>query len=261
MHTSPEVLALLALGEPAADPEDTAHLRDCPQCQAEIDTLSRLTRLGRSTSAADTLEIPDERVWRAISRELGLAEAADAATAEPAGRPINGSSAARPDVIPLGSEGEPSGRATSARGRRALSLVLAAALALVAGIGLGLGIDRLRQPQETVIGQAKLTGLPEWAGSSGEATVRIDPQGNRQLVVRVSTDRPVDGNQQVWLINPDITGMQPVGFLNPDGSGRWPIPPAFDLGAFPIVDVSDEPPNDPNSAHSGNSIVRGQLQL
>lgn len=253
MHTSPEVLALLALGEPAADPSDTDHLRDCPQCRAEIDALSRLTRLGRSASAEDTLEVPSERVWEAIQRGLGLSEVTT--------RPINGTPLRNAGVPPVSAPEQRDSPVRAARSRRVLNLVLAAALALVAGIGLGLGIDRLRQPQETVIGEAQLTGLPQWAGSTGQARVEVDSRGNRQLVVQISTDRPVDGNQQVWLINPGITGMQAMGFLNADGTGRWPIPPGLELSQFPIVDVSDEPPNDVNSAHSGNSIVRGQLQL
>jgi hypothetical protein len=52
--------------------------------------------------------------------------------------------------------------------------------------------------------------------------------------------------------------MQPVGFINGD-RGFWAIPNGMDLRRFAVVDVSDEPVNDSNVAHSGNSIVRGQL--
>jgi len=39
MHTNPEVLALLALGEHPVDPADTEHLADCEQCRAELESL------------------------------------------------------------------------------------------------------------------------------------------------------------------------------------------------------------------------------
>jgi len=139
--------------------------------------------------------------------------------------------------------------------------VLAAALALIAGIGIGVGMDRLRQPSETVIGQATLEALPAWPGANGTATVEVDSAGNRTLVVDLHTPQPAAGSQQVWLIDKTITAMQPMGFLNADGRGSWPIPPGTDLSKFPIVDVSDEPAGDTTVAHSGDSIVRGQLQL
>ena len=36
MHPSPDVLALLALGEQAGTPDERAHVESCAQCRTEI---------------------------------------------------------------------------------------------------------------------------------------------------------------------------------------------------------------------------------
>ncbi len=234
MHTSPDVLALLALGEQVGTQAELAHLQDCRVCRTELSQLSRAVEIGRGTNEEDVLQSPRPEVWEAVRAELGFG-AEPARTAE---------------VIPL--------RSRPAGGRRLVSLALAAVLALVVGIGLGLGIDRLMQPRETVIGQADLEPLPDWPGASGKAVVERDAEGNRILVVTVESPRPADGARQVWLIDKQVKGMSPMGFLN-NGRGEFNIPDSFDLSRFPIVDVSVEPTNDPDPTHSGNSVVRGTL--
>jgi hypothetical protein len=301
MHTNPEVLALLALGEHPVDPADTEHLADCEQCRAELESLTRLIEQGRHAPDRETLDEPSEAVWAAIQSELGFIPVTrswptvpDPSTpvhatpgSGPAAGPVtpgNGlptPEGSRPDASRAASgtrsrSGDPASKTSAAppafdqptasrdgRGprRRVLALVLAAALALIAGIGIGVGIDRMRQPSETVIGQATLQALPAWPGANGTATVEVDSAGNRTLVVDLHTPQPAAGSQQVWLIDKTITAMQPMGFLNADGRGSWPIPAGTDLSKFPIVDVSDEPAGDTTVAHSGDSIVRGQLQL
>ena len=234
MHTSPDVLALLALGEEVGTQAELAHLQECRMCRTELSQLSHAVEIGRGTNEEDVLQSPRPEVWEAVRAELGFG-AEPARTAE---------------VIPLRSR--PTG------GRRLVSLALAAVLALIVGIGLGLGIDRLMQPRETVIGQADLEPLPDWPGASGKAVVERDAEGNRILVVTVESPRPADGARQVWLIDKQVKGMSPMGFLN-NGRGEFNIPDSFDLSRFPIVDVSVEPTNDPDPTHSGNSVVRGTL--
>lgn len=69
MHTDPELLALLALGE--AVPDDVAdHIRSCPTCTAELAELRGVVGLARS-AAAVTLTDPDPRVWTAVRESLG----------------------------------------------------------------------------------------------------------------------------------------------------------------------------------------------
>ncbi len=279
MHTNPELLALLALGEHPDDPTDSAHLAECEQCRAELESLAQLIEQGRSAPDGKSLDVPSEAVWAAIQAELGFIPVTRSWPSVPESDPVTPPAVAEtaPGSEATVAETAPSSEATASsepapaipdertqrsrrQGRRALSLVLAAALALVAGIGIGLAIDRVRQPSETVIGHATLDALPAWPGANGTATVAEDAAGNRTLVVDLHTPQPAGGDQQVWLINSSITAMQSVGFLNADGRGSLPIPPGTDLSKFPIVDVSDEPVDDTDVAHSGNSIVRGELQ-
>src|SRR5690348_16045010 len=74
MHTNPEVLALLALGEHVADPADRRHLDSCPQCRDELATLSRLIGHGSAPDDGygDVLDAPSEAVWAGIQAELGF---------------------------------------------------------------------------------------------------------------------------------------------------------------------------------------------
>jgi anti-sigma-K factor RskA len=235
MHTSPDVLALLALGEEVGTQAELAHLQDCHVCRTELSQLSHAVEVGRRTSKEDGLQSPRPEIWEAVRAELGFDDQ-PARTA---------------DVVQI--------RSRPPGGRRLVSLALAAVLALIVGIGIGVGADRLMQPRETVIGRADLEPLPDWPGSSGKAVVERDPQGNRILVVTVDSPRAADGAaRQVWLIDKQIKGMSPMGFLN-NGRGEFNIPDSFNLSEFPIVDVSVEPANDPDPTHSGHSVVRGTL--
>jgi anti-sigma-K factor RskA len=145
------------------------------------------------------------------------------------------------------------------RGRRVLTLALAAALALVVGIGMGLGLNRLLDRQ-TILWTAELQALPAYSGSSGEAVVEEDADGNKTLVITLNAPRPVNGSQEVWLIDRGVTTTRSLGHLTPS-SNRFNIPADLDPRQFPIVDVSAEPPNDTEPRHSGNSIVRGTLDV
>ena len=74
------------------------------------------------------------------------------------------------------------------------------------------------------------------------------------------TPRPVDGIQQVWLIDRSVQKMYNIGPLT-EPMKRFELPRNLDVAEFPIVDVSEEPANDGDVAHSGNSIVRGTLDV
>jgi hypothetical protein len=138
-------------------------------------------------------------------------------------------------------------------------LALAAALALIAGIGIGVGSQRLGEPDQTVLANAQLEAFPKYPGSKGEAAVETDSDGNRVLVVTMETSERVE-DLQVWMIEASGKGLRPMGFIQ-QGSGRFTLPDTMDLKRFPIVDVSDEPLNDGNPAHSGNTVVRGALKI
>jgi anti-sigma-K factor RskA len=287
MHPSPDVLALLALGEEAGTPDERAHIESCAECQAEIAGLARAVAAGRGGRAGNTgLVSPPDHVWHAVQAELGFAtdtgsarspEVSTVPESRPAGVETNGAApgedpeqveslAARTDR-PSADPGRGAAvtniadaRARSSRGRRSLAALVAAAVALVLGIGLGFGLDRFLTPGETVLWTAQLQALPDFAGSSGEAKVEADREGNRMLVVELDSPEPVDGARAVWLIDPDVKQMRMLGWLN-DNKGSWPVPPDLDPRRFPIVDVSEEPPGDPDTRHSGVSIVRGTLNV
>ena len=112
-----------------------------------------------------------------------------------------------------------------------------------------------------MVAQAQLDAVADsWTGSSGEATLELDASGQRILVVRATTPRPVPGIRTVWIMDPTFKRMQTVGQLS-GPEGRFELAPTTNLEKFPVVDISEEPPDDPDSTHSGITIVRGQLNL
>ena len=266
MHTNPEVLALLALGEDSATPDERAHVETCPVCTREVAELAHLTGVGRAVEDATPLESPSPEVWRRIQAELGFSvtgreivapiEAVDVAPPSPgldsAGPPTGPESATDPvDETAPG----------TTRRRRVLALALAAALALIVGIGIGLGWNRVTDPSPTVIGEAQLAAAaPDWTGASGEATLERDSDGQRILVVRVATPRQVPGIRVVWIMDSTFKKMQPVGQLT-GSEGQFRLDSSTNLADFPVIDVSQEPTNDTNPTHSGVSIVRGTLNI
>ena len=75
MHPSPDVLALLALGEQAGTSADREHVAGCAECRAEVESLARAVDVGRSADAGDdTLLTPPDRVWEAIRAELNFGQ-------------------------------------------------------------------------------------------------------------------------------------------------------------------------------------------
>jgi hypothetical protein len=244
MHLSPDVLALLALGETPDEPVDRAHLESCAQCRTELAELSRAVRVGRSITEEDMLITPADRVWHGIRAELGLDESG----------PTSGAA-----VVSLADRQAANAAPPARTGRRWLVPLLAAVLALVVGVGLGIGLDRISGQRDTVIAEARLDPLPDWPGAEGTATVEEDSDGRRWLVVDVDAPAP-NGASQVWLIDNDVVGMSSLGFLT-DGRARLVIPDSIDLARFPVVDVSAEPANDADPRHSGDSIVRGKLDV
>ena len=81
--------------------------------------------------------------------------------------------------------------------------------------------------------------------------------GHREVVVDLTGATGSAPLREVWLIKADASGLVSIGLLD-GATGRFSIPDGLDLAQYPLVDVSAEPDNgDP--AHSGDSIVRGEL--
>lgn len=69
MHTDPELLALLALGEPAGSEDERRHVDGCAACAAEVAELREVVVLARSVRDL-RLSDPDPRVWAAVRAEV-----------------------------------------------------------------------------------------------------------------------------------------------------------------------------------------------
>ncbi|MDA3039175.1 MAG: anti-sigma factor [Actinomycetota bacterium] len=68
---------------------------------------------------------------------------------------------------------------------------------------------------------------------------------------------------EIWLIEPDANGqpmdLRSLGIIDADDVGTVVIPADVDPSRFRVVDISIEP-RDGDEAHSGRSILRGQLE-
>ena len=73
-------------------------------------------------------------------------------------------------------------------------------------------------------------------------------------------DELADGDyREVWLIREDGQALISLGVLD-DASGTFRVPDGVDLDEYRLVDISFEPV-DGDPAHSGDSIVRGELDF
>lgn len=254
-HLDPDTLALLALGEPVASAEDRAHLDACRTCALELAEISHAVSVGRSTIADSDLETPSDRVWHGISAELGLGSpVADSPVAD---SPVAESSAAISAVestVASSAVEDPRAR-TPRRGIRTF-WVLAASLVFVAGIGLGTwAVTAGLAP--TSVATASLDAFPDHPDAVGNADVELASDGSRTLVVNLASDDVAGTYREVWLIRNDAGALVSLGVLNGD-EGSFAIPDDLDLAEYSLVDISAEP-IDGDPAHSGDSIVRGEL--
>lgn len=251
-HIEPDELAVLAIDGRQPDDSVRAHLDACAECLAEYDALVRTVALGRGGSE-ERLEAPPSSVWAGIHSELGLAPdlAADplAVAADEAVAPAEART-----VVPIGTR------------RRAWWPIAAAAAAggILAGVGIGVALGGLgggagapTPAPSVVLASADLAAFPGWDDATGHATVEEDADGVRSIVVDLEAAVPAGDVREVWLIRSDASGLVSLGLLDGD-SGRFVVPEGIDLGEFTLVDVSAEPV-DGDPAHSGDSIVRGEL--
>lgn len=249
-HIDADQLALIGLGELAPSDDESAHVASCAECAVELRELQAVVHLGRSAEG-ESLATPPPAVWQRIQAEIedGEPSPVEGERAEP--------SSATAHVAPR-------------RRRRRWStrfVVPVTVAALVVGIVAGTGIGSWWQSSQNVqtgiaLAGAELDPFPDWAKSRGSAVVEVLPNGTRQVVVDVDTagePGPSDAKlREVWLIAADGTGLVSIGYL--DGSeGIFEVPSGVDLAKYSLVDVSAEPDNG-DTTHSGNSIVRGELR-
>lgn len=122
MHTDPELLALLALGEQVGTEEDRAHVRSCAVCAAELAELQQVVALARS-AVDEAMSDPAPRVWEAIRAEIGQQESR---------QPSRGELSVHARLAPVGAAWSHASAdaelATDAQGRRVLQVTLHADL-------------------------------------------------------------------------------------------------------------------------------------
>ena len=288
-HLDPESLSLLALGEELGD-NAADHLRSCGSCATDYAGLRRVVVAAKpGPPDATALESPGPLVWAGIHRTLGLSAAVAAdplespassgcppAAASPTQtliqthaqtqtqtktqtktQPPPTSPAGSPTPLPSREEKttrkrEP-GRGSGWIRRPGVWLAAAAATTLLAA-GVFWSVQQ-NQPAVTPLALAELAPVDQHS-ATGSAQVVETKDGQRTLEVRVDKNE-ARGYQEVWLIAPDLSRLVSLGVMTSE-SGTFAVPAGLDLGAYPIVDVSDEPV-DGNPAHSSVSIVRGTL--
>lgn len=263
MHLDDEILAMVALGEHELDGEAREHLEQCRRCSMELDAIRRLVTVGRAAADVE-LVAPGPGVWQAIHSELALTDAVAQDPLSAPAQPESRTNAPRilsqpaPDAEAENSAGDsaritPIQRARGGSGFGRWWPMAAAALfvGIIAGV---IGAQLWPTASEQVLAEAALEPFPNWQASGSAQLAELD--GVRELIVDL--EAPSGGLREVWLINPETSGLLSLGLL--DGTrGQFRIPTDVDLAGYSVVDISEEP-NDGDPGHSGDSIVRGELR-
>lgn len=269
-HLDDDEIALIAMGEPAGSDADREHLVECESCAAEVAEMSRVALVARASVVEGDLESPPADVWSRIHGELGLtaAVAADPASEVRAPDPAPESDAdaatgTAPAVADTDADAQDPRRHSRVRSRRRSSAtvwILAASMALVVAIGAGVWIARTLTPTSAVIASAELAAFPDHPDATGRAQIDDDGDGRLTLTVTLDGDERTAGEyREVWLIREDGQALISLGVLD-EPSGTFRVPDDVDLDEYRLVDISFEPV-DGDPAHSGDSIVRGELDF
>ncbi len=259
-HPTPDDLALIALGEDT-DLQALEHVGECRACFAEIEALQQVVAIGRALGPEDRLVAPSPQVWHRIAEGLRTDRALQGGSVGLLEQPNQTQTSY--DAAPAGS-----GRADELAARRKpasrrwLTVAVAAAVALIVGLTGGYFLKELVTPAPVASAVTQLNALPRWPGANGTATVETSSNGQRTLVVTMSLPATVsiDGTLEVWMSDTRAEDMLPMGTMT-GSTARFPIAATTDLATHPIVDVSLEPRNDTNPAHSDISVVRGRLNV
>jgi anti-sigma-K factor RskA len=239
-HLEPDRLVLRALGEEPLDDGETGHLDGCETCRTEIAELWTVAGIGRETHEVRDLPAPPEHVWHMINADVGTAE-----------------TPRRPE---LRRRRGPTWRVTA---------LIAAAAALIAVVLTLFVVRREPAPQAACTGATvRLTPMPGAPSAASATACVLTENGERKLrIAATGLPAPGDGFYEVWLIDPSSLStpqsvrMATVGTLGSTASfsmDDFTLPPVIDLKRYNVVDISAEP-DDGNAAHSGHSLLRGEL--
>lgn len=189
-------------------------------------------------------EAPPPELWDGIAGELRLDDSG-ASTAPSAAD--GGGGEGGPSVVPLGD------RRRKRSERIAVAVGIVAAVLLVA-VPLWLAY---RASLDLPDSEADLVALSEGDPATGRAEL-----DGRDLTVDTSGLAAPDGSvHELWLLDltddGELADLVSLGIIR-DRGGTFEVDPEVDLERFDVVDISLEPlDNDP--AHSGNSILQGEL--
>jgi anti-sigma-K factor RskA len=141
------------------------------------------------------------------------------------------------------------------RARRPRLLVAAAAAVVVIAAVAGTVLATSGNDDPSLVASTSLEPL----GAAGAGTAElVDDHGDLRLRVETADIDPGDGFLEVWVIDPEVSKLVSLGPLRPDGV--YDLPAGLEPEQFPIVDVSLEP-IDGDPTHSGDSLLRGQLEF
>ena len=281
-HPDPDDLTLLAIGEPI-DLAIDAHLAECEQCRAEVESMRRTVELAELSNYGEGTRQPGEHVWNAIAAELGFAAApatngSSHAPQASAGTPwpvtsepdqttsaLDGQAAPThpPTLRAVPGTGSPTPHPAADRARR-WPRWAAPAAALLIGAALGAGVlvvAQNRSDSVTVEATAPLTSVPTGPlagkdGQLGQAELVATTQGQQVRVSAADLPAMPGTFYEVWLFGNDGK-MISLGSLD-QGKGDFTVPSDISTQEYRTVDISDEPP-DGNPTHSGISMVRGSF--
>ncbi|WP_341719432.1 anti-sigma factor [Micromonospora sp. FIMYZ51] len=254
-HLEHDRLVFLALGESEADEVDRSHLDVCSHCRGEFEKLRHVAGLGAATQGLRHLPDPPEHVWQGITAEIRAAQELPALTADRRQRPPAPRDGGAPTTA---------GPAAQVRPRRvprwATTVVTAVAAAVLGVVGTAAVLaGRSAEPgppeQQTVLASAALVAYGS-TPPQARGDARVLDSG--ELHLHVANLPAVPGYYEVWLINPQNMEMFSIGVLGTGSDVLLPLPPNVDLGQYSVVDISAEQ-YDNNTAHSGDSLVRGSL--
>jgi anti-sigma-K factor RskA len=128
-----------------------------------------------------------------------------------------------------------------------------AAAAVVLAVGVAVTVTNGDDPVRQEIALDALTGFED---AQGSAVLEVDGDDRSVRVDLASVEVPAGSHLELWLLDPDVSQLVALGEITGDGPHR--LDADVDLDVTPIVDVSLEP-DDGNPAHSGVSVLRGEL--
>lgn len=259
-HPEPDDLVVrAALGEPLSD-EERSLLASDPALQAQVEELAQVVALAEDPVDA---AMP-AHLWDAIAAEAFGASSDQATTDRAAADPVAADRAAGESLGAPASTRPDSEHGTGAqviampsRGWRRMTTVGLVAAAAVAAAIVIVGPGILPDDQGEPVAAAALEPFGEHQVEPASGQVIRTADGFNLLELDLSALPSLEGDfYEVWLLDDHDGRLISLGPVRPDGT--YALPPGVEVGDFPLVDVSIEPP-DGDPTHSGNSVLRGPL--